>query len=178
MKTIVHLISGLNERIGKVVSGFNLLLILIVCVDVVVRYLFKQSSAAFYELEWHLFAFLFLVAAGWTLRHERHVRVDIFYAKASPRVQAVIDICGVLVLLLPFSLTLIATGFPYALIAFESGEGSPDTGGLPFRWIVKSSILVGAGLLTLQGVAMLLEKVLFLIEGKEMNGKERSEDVA
>ncbi len=178
MRTIVHFISSLNERVGKVISSLNLLLIIIVCIDVVVRYLFKQSSAAFYELEWHLFAFVFLVAAGWTLRHERHVRVDIFYAKASPRVQAVIDIFGVLLLLLPFSLTLIATGFPYALIAFESGEGSPDTGGLPFRWIVKSAIVVGAGLLTLQGVAMLLEKVLVLIEEKERAGKERSEDVA
>ncbi|MFQ3598558.1 MAG: TRAP transporter small permease subunit [Chloroherpetonaceae bacterium] len=178
MRTIIQLISSLNEVAGKVASVFNLLLVAVVCMDVIVRYLIKQSSAAFYELEWHMFAFIFLISAGWTLRHERHVRVDIFYAKASPRVQAVIDVCGVLLLLLPFSLTLISTGLPYALVAFESGEGSPDTGGLPFRWIVKSFIVIGTGLLILQGVAMLLEKILFLIEGKEREGKERSEDVA
>ncbi|MGQ9805460.1 MAG: TRAP transporter small permease subunit [Chlorobiales bacterium] len=173
MKTIAQRISSLNESIGKVVSALNVLLVVMVCGDVIVRYVVKQSSAAFYELEWHIFSVIFLVGAGWTLRHERHVRVDIFYAKANPRLQAVIDIVGTLLLLLPFSLTLIVTGIPYALVAFESGEGSPDTGGLPFRWIVKSAIVVGAGLLTLQGLAMLLDKILFLIEGKE-----RAEDVA
>ncbi len=173
MKIIVQLISSLNERIGRVISGLNLVLVMIVCIDVMVRYLIKQTSATFYELEWHLFSFVFLIAAGWTLRHDRHVRVDIFYAKVSPKSRAVIDILGVLFLLLPFSYTLIATGLPYTLVAFESGEASPDTGGLPFRWIVKSSIVVGAALIALQGIAMLLEKMLFLIEGKE-----RSENVA
>lgn len=173
MRTMVQQISSLNERVGKAVSALNVVLVVMVCGDVVVRYVVKKSSAAFYELEWHVFAFIFLVGAGWTLRHERHVRVDIFYAKASARLQALIDCVGIMFLLLPFSLTLIVTGFPYALVAFESGEGSPDTGGLPFRWIVKSFIVVGAGLLTLQGVAMLLEKMLLLIEGKE-----RAEDVA
>lgn len=173
MRTIAQQISSLNEVIGKVVSALNVLLVVMICGDVIVRYVVKQSSAAFYELEWHVFSVIFLVGAGWTFRHERHVRVDILYSKARPRWQAVIDIIGILLLLFPFSLTLIVTGLPYTLVAFESGEGSPDTGGLPFRWIVKSAIVVGAGLLTLQGLAMLLEKILFLIEGKE-----HSQDVA
>ncbi len=173
MKAIIQLISSLNERVGKFISGLNILLVVLICIDVIVRYIFKQSSTAFYELEWHLFSFIFLMSAGWALRHEKHVRVDILYSKASPRVQAIIDIIGVLFLLMPFCIVIVLTAFPYTKVAFESMEASPDTGGLPFRWIVKSSIVLGAGLLMLQGVAMLLEKILFLIEGKE-----RAENVA
>ncbi len=167
MKTIIRLISSLNEVAGNVASGANVLLVALICVDVTARYFFKQSSAAFYELEWHVFSFIFLIGAGWTLRHDRHVRVDILYSKSTPRVQAALDIIGVLFLLLPFCVAMMVSSLPYALIAFESGEASPDTGGLPYRWIIKSTIAISAGLLTLQGVAMLLEKILVLIEGKE-----------
>ncbi len=160
-------ISSLNEHIGKAVSGLNVLLIVIVCVDVVARYAFKHSSAAFYELEWHIFSMIFLMGAGWTLRHDQHVRVDILYAKANPHLQALLDIIGVVLLLIPFSLTLIVTALPYALVAFQTSEGSPDTGGLPCRWIIKSAIVIGAGLILLQGLAMLFEKTLFLIGRKE-----------
>lgn len=173
MKAIIQMISSLNEGAGKIISTLNVFLVVLICIDVTVRYIFKQSSTAFYELEWHLFSFIFLISAGWALRHEKHVRVDILYSKAGPRVQAIIDMIGVLFLLMPFCLVIILTAFPYTKVAFESMEASPDTGGLPFRWVVKSSIVLGAGLLMLQGVAMLLEKILFLIEGKE-----RAENVA
>jgi TRAP-type mannitol/chloroaromatic compound transport system permease small subunit len=167
MRQVAEWISSLNERVGRAVSGFNVLLVVLICIDVAVRYVFKQSSAAFYELEWHVFSVIFLIGAGWTLRHDQHVRVDIFYAKARPRLQALLDIIGILVLLMPFSLTLIVTAFPYTLVAFQTAEASPDTGGLPYRWIIKSAIVIGAGLLMLQGVAMLFEKALLLIGGKE-----------
>ncbi len=167
MRKIAQLISSLNECIGNVVSGLNVVLVMLVCVDVAVRYLFKQSSAAFYELEWHLFSLIFLLGAGWTLQHDQHVRVDILYANSSPRLQATIDCLGVLILLIPFCLVLLFTSIPYTLVAFQTAEASPDTGGLPYRWIVKSSIAIGAILLLLQGIAMLLEKTLFLMERKE-----------
>ncbi len=173
MRRVSELISSLNESIGKAVSSLNVLLVVLICIDVVARYLFKQSSAAFYELEWHIFSAIFLIGAGWTLRHDQHVRVDILYAKASTRLQAILDIIGVLCLLMPFSLTLIVTALPYTLVAFQTAEASPDTGGLPYRWIIKSSIVIGAGLLMLQGVAMIFEKTLRLI-----GGKERAENVA
>jgi len=173
MRRVSELISSLNESIGKAVSSLNVVLVVLICIDVVARYAFKQSSAAFYELEWHVFSVIFLIGAGWTLRHDQHVRVDILYAKAPPRLQALLDIIGILVLLMPFSLTLIVTAFPYTLVAFQTAEASPDTGGLPYRWIIKSAIAIGAGLLMLQGVAMLFEKTLRLI-----GGKERAENVA
>jgi len=173
MRRVSELISSLNESIGKAVSSLNVVLVVLICIDVVVRYAFKQSSAAFYELEWHVFSVIFLIGAGWTLRHDQHVRVDILYAKVSPRLQAILDIIGVLCLLMPFSFTLIVTALPYTMVAFQTAEASPDTGGLPYRWIIKSSIVIGAGLLMLQGVAMLFEKTLRLI-----GGKERAENVA
>lgn len=175
MKLAIQFISALNERVGRYVSLLNVALVLIVCADVAARYLAKRSSAALYELEWHLFSFIFLLGAGWTLRHDKHVRVDIFYANASPKRQALMDIAGVLLLLFPFGFTLLVASIPYAVAAFETGEGSPDAGGLPHRWIVKSAIPLGAALLLLQGVAMLLEKILVLTES---SGKERANDVA
>ncbi|MCS6990088.1 MAG: TRAP transporter small permease subunit [Chloroherpetonaceae bacterium] len=176
MKLAIKLISSLNERVGKAVSLLNVALVLLICVDVAARYAAKRSSAAFYELEWHLFSFIFLLGAGWTLRHDKHVRVDILYAKASPRLQAILDIVGTLFLLFPFCAILLSTSIPYALVAFETGEGSPDAGGLPHRWVVKSSIAIGTGLLLLQGIATLFEKILFL--ATEASGKERAEHVA
>lgn len=167
MNAYIRLVSALNEAIGQATALLNLLIIALVCVDVVVRYFLKQTSAFFYEMEWHLFSLLFLLSAGWALRHERHVRVDILYAKLSEKKKALINLLGTLIFLLPFCTVIILTGVPYTISAFVSNEASPDSGGLPFRWVIKSSIVVGAGLLLLQGLALLLESILTLTKKEE-----------
>ncbi len=166
MKTYIHLVRRLNEAIGKFAALLNVLLIALVCFDVLVRYVFKQTSAFFYEMEWHLFSAVFLLAAGWTLLNDRHVRVDIFYARSSERNRAIADIIGTLVFLLPFCIVILATAIPYTLNAFTSGEGSPDAGGLPYRWIIKSTIVIGVLLLLLQGIALMMEKLMLIVNKK------------
>ncbi len=158
----MRLVSRLNEAVGKFAALLNLLMIALVCFDVVVRYVLKKTSAFFYEMEWHLFSMVFLLAAGWTLLHDRHVRVDIFYTRFSKRSKALADVMGTIVFLLPFCIVILATAIPYTLNAFVSGEASPDAGGLPYRWVIKSMIVVGAGLLLLQGVAQLIENLTTL----------------
>lgn len=169
MKVYIRLVSRLNEAVGKFAALLNVLMIALVCIDVLVRYVFKQTSAFFYEMEWHLFSLVFLLAAGWTLLNDRHVRVDILYSRFSERGKAIADIIGTFVFLLPFCVVILVTATPYALNAFLSGEGSPDSGGLPYRWVIKSAIVVGAALLLLQGVALMLEKFILLTtkESKE-----------
>ena len=147
------MISTLNDRIGRAVSWLTFVLVLLVVVDVTLRYLFNQTAVWIGEMEWHLFAFIFLLGAGYALRHDRHVRVDLFYDKFSPRDKALVNLVGHIVLLLPWTVLLIWVSTKYAFDSYQMGEGSPDPGGLPFRFVVKAAIPLGFFLLFLQGLA-------------------------
>ena len=103
LKTLARGIDTVNEWIGRAVSWVTLLLVMVVFVDVVMRYAFKTSFVFTQELEWHLFAFIFLIGAGYTLLHDGHVRVDILYTRLPPRVRVWIDILGGLLFLIPVS---------------------------------------------------------------------------
>jgi len=108
--------------------------------DVVMRYFFNDVSIGMQELEWHLFAAMFMFGIGYTLKEDAHVRVDVIYDQLSKRKQAVINIVGSLLFALPFSVMIVYFSWDYTYEAFLMGEGSPDPGGLPFRWIVRSVI--------------------------------------
>ncbi|RMG68126.1 MAG: TRAP transporter small permease subunit [Calditrichaeota bacterium] len=156
MERLARLIDRLNERVGTLTSWLTSVLVLVVCYDVVTRYLLKHSSVAIQELEWHLFAIIFLTAAAYTLKHDRHVRVDIFYARFSPRLQALVDFLGTLLFLLPFSLLVIYSSRTFVWNSFLIRETSPDPGGLPARYLIKAFIPLGFTLVFLQGVALLI----------------------
>jgi len=108
--------------------------------DVVMRYFFNDVSIGMQELEWHLFAAMFMFGIGYTLKEDAHVRVDVIYDQLSKRKQAVINIVGSLLFALPFAVMIVYFSWDYTYEAFLMGEGSPDPGGLPFRWIVRSVI--------------------------------------
>jgi len=131
---------------------------LVIGFDVVMRYLFHRGSVALQELEWHLFALVFLLSAAYTLKHDGHVRVDIVYQSRwmNARRRAWVDLFGGLFLLLPFCLLIIVGSWPFVAGAFVVGEGSPDPGGLPYRFLLKAAIPLGFFLLLLQGIAHLL----------------------
>jgi len=99
----IALVDGFMERLGRTVSWCSLALVLVVCVDVGLRYLFAVSFVATRELEWHLFALLFLLGAGYTLKHDGHVRVDVFYQRLGPRARAAVNVVGCLLFLFPGS---------------------------------------------------------------------------
>ena len=147
------MISKLNEWVGRAVSWLTFVLVLLVVVDVTLRYLFNSTAVWIGELEWHLFALIFLLGAGYALRHDRHVRVDLFYEKFSPRDKALVNLVGHVVLLLPWCALLFYVSFKYAFDSFQMREGSPDPGGLPFRFLIKGAIPLGFLLLLLQGLA-------------------------
>lgn len=149
-------IDRLNEALGKAVAWLTTLLVLLVCVDVVSRYLFNTTKAWVIELEWHLFALIFLLGAGYALKHDRHVRVDLFYLKFTPRDQALVNFIGGLIFLIPWCLLIIYASWGYAWESYLMGETSPDPGGLPARYVIKFAILAGAFLLLLQGIASVI----------------------
>jgi len=160
-----------NEAVGRVVSWVTLLLVLVVFVDVVMRYLFKTSFVFTQELEWHLFAFIFLIGAGYTLLHDGHVRVDIIYQRLGVKGRAWINLIGVIFFLIPGCYLVISTSWHFVSNSFSMLEGSPDPGGIPYRFIVKGTMTVGYFLLLLQGLSMGVHALLQIL-GVE-TGEER-----
>ena len=163
LKTFIRLIDGLNEWIGRGVAWVTLVLVLVIFVDVVMRYLFNKSFVFTQELEWHLFGFIFLIGAGYTLLHDGHVRVDIIYQRLGFKGQAWINLAGVIVFLIPGCLMIIITSFKFVLTSFLILEGSPDPGGIPFRFIVKGFIPAGFSLLLLQGISLGVHSLLQIL---------------
>jgi TRAP-type mannitol/chloroaromatic compound transport system permease small subunit len=171
LRTLSHWIDTLNEWVGIFVGWVTLGLVLVVFTDVVMRYLFKTSYVFTQELEWHLFAFIFLIGAGYTLRHDGHVRVDIIYQHLGPKGQAWINLVGVLVLLIPGCLLVIITSWKFVINAWSVLEGSPDPGGIPLRFLIKSCIPLGFALLLLQGLSLGIHSLL-QIAGLETTGED------
>ena len=164
IRNIINSIDILNETIGRAASWLVLAMVLLICYDVTMRYFFHQGSVALQELEWHLFALIFLLGSAYTLKHNNHVRVDILYQSQylSNKHRAMINILGIILFLIPFCVLILITTWPFVENAYYYLEGSPDPGGLPYRYLLKGSILVAFTLLILQGLAELLKNYLIL----------------
>ena len=154
LKTLSRWIDSLNEWVGRGVAWVTLALVLVIFVDVVMRYLFNTSFVFTQELEWHLFAFIFLIGAGYTLLHDGHVRVDIIYQRLGLKGRAWINLLGVIFFLIPGCLMVMITSWKFVANSFMIMEGSPDPGGIPFRFIVKGCIPAGFFLLLIQGLSL------------------------
>lgn len=163
IKTLSRWIDGLNEWVGQGVSWVTLSLVLVVFIDVVMRYLFNTSYVFTQELEWHLFGFIFLIGAGYTLLHDGHVRVDIIYQRLGIKGRAWINLLGVLFFLIPGCILVITTSWKFTLNSFSILEGSPDPGGIPFRFIIKGCIPVGFTFLLLQGLSLGLHSFMQIV---------------
>jgi TRAP-type mannitol/chloroaromatic compound transport system permease small subunit len=156
-------VDKLNEWIGRGVAWVTALLVVVIFVDVVMRYTFNTSFVFTQELEWHLFGFIFLIGAGYTLLHDGHVRVDIIYQRLGFKGRAWINLVGVLIFLIPGCLMVISTSWKFTMTSFAMLEGSPDPGGIPFRFILKGCIPVGFVLLLLQGISLGIHSFLQII---------------
>jgi TRAP-type mannitol/chloroaromatic compound transport system permease small subunit len=158
-------VDRLNGWIGRAAAWAVLAMVAVQFTIVVLRYLFGFGSLWMQESLHYLLAILVLFAAGWTLKSDGHVRVDIFYADAAPRTKAKVDLAGALLLLIPFMAAVIWFSWPYASRAWVIAEGSREAGGIPFVFLLKASIPLFAALLLLQGVAQAARAVLTLTSG-------------
>lgn len=120
--------------------------------DVIMRYFFKTGSIAMQEMEWHLFSLVFLIGMAYTLKEDGHVRVDVIYDTLKPKKKAIINLVGIIVFLIPFSLLIAHGSMPFVMEAFNSGEISNDPGGLTHRWIIKAFIPISFVLLIITSV--------------------------
>lgn len=156
-----QLIDWLTERVGKGAFWLILLMTIISAGNAVVRFIFNYSSNGLLEIQWYLFAAVFLLCAPYTLQKNEHVRIDVLSGKLSPRGLAVIDIIGTLFFLLPMVILVLWLSMPLIAESYKINEMSANAGGL-LRWPVKILLPIGFTLLALQGVSELIKRIAFL----------------
>ncbi|CAB9539284.1 TRAP dicarboxylate transporter, DctQ subunit, unknown substrate 6 [uncultured Gammaproteobacteria bacterium] len=144
--------SHYTRWLERLIVGLLLLTIFNVFLDVLLRYAFNNSSIALQEMEWHLFSAMFLLGISYTLQKDAHVRVDIFYTKFSPQKQALINLIGFALCILPISLLVAYYGIDFAYSAYLINEQSGDPGGLTHRFIIKSIIPISFILIIISGI--------------------------
>ncbi len=162
-RKIISSIDALNEWIGRAVSWLTLLMVLVTFVIVVLRYAFDLGWVAMQESVLYMYAMVFMLGAAYTLKHDGHVRVDIFYQRCSIKTRAWIDFFGTLLLMLPVVGFIFWSSWEYVSDSWEIRESSRNSGGLPGVYLLKSCIPLMAMLLALQGIALLLRNFLVAI---------------
>ena len=156
MQALIHRLEKISEQSGRALAWLTLLMVLITFLVVVLRYLFDTGSIALQESVTYLHAFVFMLGAAYTLKHEGHVRVDIFYRNMSPQKKARVDFFGCLLLLIPVCLFITYSSWDYVLTSWSLMEGSQEAGGLPFVYLLKTSMLLMTLFILIQGLAQLL----------------------
>lgn len=154
---ISRVIDTLNEWVGRLTYGLVFLMVLVGVWNVLGRYIGRAigqnlTSNALIEIQWYLFDLVFLLGAAYTLKHNEHVRVDLFYKDWSIRRKALFNFIGTIIFLIPFCSLVIYYSWGNVINSWQMGEISPDPGGLP-RYPIKSFIIVGLLLLVLQGIS-------------------------
>lgn len=168
MEKFVRFNARVQEGAGALAAFLTSILVLLVVGDVVGRYIFNVGSVALQELEWHIFSIIFLLAAGYTFKRGEHVKIDVLYNRFTKKGQALVDIAGTVVLLFSFSGFVIWYSIDFIWSSYLINEGSPDPGGLPTRFLLKTMIPTGFILLLMQGVIFLLDAVKrYKNEGEE-----------
>lgn len=156
-----RLVDALNERVGRFTMWLVLACVLVSAGNAVARYGFNFSSNAFLEAQWYLYSIVFLGAAGYTLKHNAHVRIDLVAGRLSRRAQAWIDVFGGLFMLLPVCTIILWYGWSAFLESYRVSEVSGDAGGL-LRWPIKFVVPLAFLLLILQGLSETIKRVAFL----------------
>jgi TRAP-type mannitol/chloroaromatic compound transport system permease small subunit len=175
-------IDSVNEFVGRWLAWLVLAAVLISAANAAVRKAFDTSSNAFLEIQWYLFAAVFLVASGYTLLRQEHVKIDVVLHRFSRPTQIKVEIFGIVAFLIPFVLTVSALVWPLVTKAYIHGEMSSNAGGL-IRWPVFAMVPLGFGLLGLQSVSELIKRVAFLKgmvpdPGKKVQAKTAEEELA
>ncbi len=163
MNFTLKVIGKVIDALGNLCSILMLLMIANVFYDVIMRYFFNDVSIGMQELEWHLFAAMFMFGIAYTLKEDAHVRVDILYDKMSARKKSMINIFGALFFALPITTVILYYSIDYTFEAYQMGEGSADPGGLPHRWIVRAVIPTSSVFLILAIIHVILSNIQVLI---------------
>ncbi len=155
----IHRLSG---AFGWLAGWLCVAMIGVVFIDVIARYVFASGSIAMQEMEWHLFAAVFLLGAAYTMRENANVRVDIFYGRMGPRKKAVVDILGTLLFVIPMCSLILYSSYDFVAYSYQIQEVSPDPGGLPYRFAFKALLPLGYLLVLVQSLAVVSRNLRLL----------------
>ncbi len=158
---ISRVIDALNYRLGKWTAWLVVVAVIVSAVNATVRKTLDTSSNAWLELQWYLFAVVFMICASWTLLANEHIRIDIVNSMFSKRVRNWIDILGHIVFLFPFAIIMIITGWPFFVASWRVNEVSTNAGGL-LVWPIKLLVPVAFALLLLQGISELIKRIAIM----------------
>ncbi len=165
---IVNFLNGIVRRIAETTAWLNFVLILVILLQVVLRYGFNNGLVPLEELMWHLYAVTFMFGMAYAITNDSHIRVDLVHMSLSRRKQHVIEILGILFLLMPFLWIIFDHSLSWAWDAFKNNETSQNPTGLPYRWIIKSVVPMTTVLMFIAALARLIQEVLLLLHyGKE-----------
>jgi len=162
LAAIIEVIDRVNRAVGRTVAWLALLMALIQFGVVILRYVFAIGFIPMQESIWYLHGILFMAGAGFTLMHDGHVRIDIFYNSAPPRTRALVDLGGSFAFLLPICILTFVLSWGYVTNSWRIFEASTEISGLPFIYLLKSMIWVFAFLVGLQGIALAARALRFL----------------
>ena len=157
-----QLFDRFSDLMGWIAGVLNLLMLVNVFYDAIMRYFFSTGSIAMQEMEWHLFSMVFLFGIAYGLKEDGHVRVDVLYDRFSARGKAIVNIAGTLLFLLPLSLLIIEGSVWYVQEAYNSGEVSGDPGGLPYRWLIKLVIPASFVFLVVSAIGFVIRNINIL----------------
>lgn len=152
-----YYLDRISKYAGFLAAILVVLLSLLVVYDAIMRYLFSAGSIALQEVEWHLFDMVFLLGFSYALKHDKHVRVDIFFERCTPDVRAIVQVLSMFLLVIPFSLLFLNDAIDMAMQSYLQHEVSSDPGGLTNRWVIKAVLVVGFVLLLLQSLSEILK---------------------
>jgi TRAP-type mannitol/chloroaromatic compound transport system permease small subunit len=159
-------IDRIVDAAGRIVAWVMLALVLLMSANVLLRYLFSIGSVAAQELEWHLMSPIVLIGIPYALLHDGHLRVDLIYVQFPGRARLVVDLAAALIGVV-FAALVIWLAWKYVLQSYAIGEGSPDPGGLPHRFILKAFIPLGFALLLLYSIAEAIHACIALVTGDD-----------
>lgn len=164
-----RVVDGALRALGRAMSWMWLALMLVIVLNVTMKNVFGDGRVEFEEIQWHIYSALFMLGLSVTLVNDEHVRVDLLYEHFSLRTKAWIEFFGIVGLLLPFAAMLFWYAVPFVVDAFETAERSASPAGLSHRWVIKSALLAGVGLLALAALARLHRVAALLFLGLAPN---------
>jgi TRAP-type mannitol/chloroaromatic compound transport system permease small subunit len=163
----IALLDGVTSLFGRIVSWLVLYMVLMTFINVVLRYVYGYSNVAMIETVLYAFAIVLASTPGWTLRHDEHVRIDVFYGRFTPRGRALVNVLGTLFLLAPVLWVLGTRSVPYVERSWKLKETSSEVAGLDYLYLLKSFLLVFVAVMAIQGLSFLLRNLRTLILGHD-----------
>ena len=170
LEQVINRLSGLS---GWLAGWLCVLMILVVFIDVVARYAFASGSIAMQEMEWHLFAAMFLLGASYTMREDANVRVDVFYGRMNPRTKAAVDILGTVLFVIPMCTLILYSSYDFVSYSYQIQEVSVDPGGLPYRFAFKALLPIGYTLVLMQSLSVISRNARLLCGNERENNTGR-----